>query len=708
MIKAQRDSIRLLQAALVAAIALPIALFVYAAWLGYASTQTIADGQIARTTDVINEHALKVFEAVERTIAEVNEIVREMPDDTVVTNEAQLHERLRRLSDASSQIKSIWIFDRNGFALVNSLSLPAGTTDFSDRDYFKVHVEKDIGTYVGSVLRPRRPFDGAPFFGISRRRFSANGEFTGVIQVSVLPEYFEGFYQKLEHEAGAYASLIREDGLILARFPPIDREARLAQQGPLFQSMLRQPERGRVTLVSAIDGTGRKVSYRKLADFPVFILAGLETTAIRNQWLSQLGGQLIFGFPATAALIGILVLALARTRRLYAEAAGRVAAEAALRQSQRLEALGQLTGGVAHDFNNLLMVIGGSAERARSRSEDAQVSRSLSMIEAAVKKGETLTRRLLSFSRGHTLAPRVIDLGECIASVQDVLRQSLRGNVQLDFKTPDHPLIAKVDPDELEIALLNLTVNARDAMPNGGSIFITLQTARLPDDASSGGLAGDFAVIEIVDTGSGIPAEVKERIFEPYFTTKADKGTGLGLSQVYGFAKHSGGGITVDSEPGKGTAFRLFLPLSTEALSSNKDAVAPAEILQSGGRVLLVEDNPEVAIIAADHLEQCGCTVLRAQTAEAAIEVLGKDKTIALVFSDIVMPGKSGLELGRWTRANRPGIPVVLATGYSEQASVAVSEGFPLLAKPYSFGALREVLARSGMKCQPDQSDTSS
>ena len=260
MVKAQRDSIRLLQGALVAAIALPLALFAYACWFDYRSVHDNADKQIARTTDVINEHALKVFEAVQRAIAEINEIVHDMPESSIIAREAELHGRLRRIAEGSAQIKSLWIFDRSGRALVNSLSYPADATNFADRDYFAAHVEKDIGTYVGKVLRPRPPYGGAPFFGVSRRRLSdeRNGDFAGVIQASVLPEYFEGFYEKLAREPGEYASIVREDGNLFARYPSLGRDAKLAEQGPLYQLMLSNPAAGKVTLISAIDGTGEQ------------------------------------------------------------------------------------------------------------------------------------------------------------------------------------------------------------------------------------------------------------------------------------------------------------------------------------------------------------------------------------------------------------------------------------------------------------------
>src|ERR1044072_8923572 len=252
MLKAHEQSIRLLQGVLVAAAALPALLFVYASWQGYNTTKAVADRQISQSRDVLNEHALKVFEAVNRSVAEINEIIRDMSDTQIAENAERLHNRLKRLADESSQIKSLWIFDLNGHSLVNSLEYPAPYQQFADRDYFKAHVARDIGTYVGQVLRPRPPYGGAPFFGVSQRRVSADGSFTGVIQASVLPEYFEGFYAKIGRP-GSYYSLVREDGLLLARYPGLGRDARLAQQGELLKAMRARPDEGILTLVSQID-----------------------------------------------------------------------------------------------------------------------------------------------------------------------------------------------------------------------------------------------------------------------------------------------------------------------------------------------------------------------------------------------------------------------------------------------------------------------
>ncbi len=694
MLTAQRQSVRLLQTVLAAAIALPLLLFCFAAWQAYKVNQRVAEDQIESSRDVLNEHALKVFEAVQRSIAEINEIIRDMSDDEISANERKLHDRLERMVGSSPEVKSFWIFDRNGHALVNSLSETAPAVDFSDRDYFRAHVDHDIGTFLGEVLRPRPPYGGAAFFGVSHRRIAADGSFAGVIQASVLPEYFEGFYAKIGKAPGSYFSLIRDDGLILARHPPLNQETRLPPQGDLLKAFHAHPTEGVLTLTSLIDGVRRRVSYLKLPELPVYVVSGLETAAIRDEWISQMSKHLIFGIPATGTLIIVVALALRRTTRLYEEAKRRQVAEAALKQAQRLEALGQLTGGVAHDFNNLLMVVGGSARRLRRANRNSKEQQALQMIEAAVQKGEGLTRKLLAFSRRQSLSPEVIDLPECVRSLRGVLEQSVRGDIEISIEAPAKKAISvKVDPDELEIALLNLSLNARDAMPEGGQIKITIGTTWvLAEDGPS-----ECAVIEFSDTGSGIPESIRERIFEPFFTTKAvDKGTGLGLSQVYGFVQQSNGTITVSSQVGAGATFRIVLPTCAEA-PRPKPAVSTEDRsdVVGGTTALLVEDHADVSLVAADYLEQSGCKVVHANSAEAAIEALNSRTDIGLVLSDIVMPGMSGLEFGRLVREFYPEIPVILASGYSDMAAVARAEGFTLIQKPYSPEVLEKIICEA-------------
>ncbi|MBI5130128.1 MAG: response regulator [Rhodopseudomonas palustris] len=694
MLTAQRDSLRLLRAILIASVILPIALFSYAAWLAYRSNDDSADRQIDKTRDIVTEHALKIFESVERSIAETGEIIRGMTDDQIRASEGVLHERLKRLADSSEQIKSMWIFDKNGRTLVNSLLDPSSPADFSDRDYFKAHVGNDIGLFVGRTLKPRAPYGGAPFFGVSVRRTAADGSFAGVIQTSVLPDYFEGFYAKVGREAGSYAALVREDGAILARFPTIaDGDLTVKTDGPIGRAMQNGSSEGTLTQVSALDGVERRVAYRKLPKLPVYVYAGLETQAIHKMWLAQLGAYLLVGLPATAALIAIVMLALARTRRLYEEAGRRTVAENALKQSQRLESLGRLTGGVAHDFNNLLMVVGGSVQKLRRRHNDLQDRKTFDMIDSAVAKGAGLTRQLLSFSRRHNVAAKLVDLGDSVTKFADVLRQSVRSDIAIAIEAPREPIIVEIDPNEFEIALLNLALNARDAMPDGGRITISIRTETLKNFGPRR-LSGDYAILGFADTGTGIPEDIRDRIFEPFFTTKSvDRGTGLGLSQIYGFIQQSNGAITVDSELGRGTRFDLFLPRSSERPTQDADVsdTTPQRVGKAS-TLLLVEDHPDVAAVATDYAEQCGFTVVRVGSAEDAIGLLNKRRDIDLVFSDIVMPGMSGLELGRLIREHHPETPVVLASGYSDRSASAMSEGFPLLQKPYTLDTLRKTL----------------
>jgi two-component system NtrC family sensor kinase len=254
----ERRSIWWLEAVLVASVLFPALIFCLSAWQTYEDVQRVADDQINRSRDVLNEHALKVFEAVERSIAEVNEIIRDMSDAEISANEERLHDRLQRMVDTSPEMKSLWVFDAHGRALANSLAFPAPPIDFSDRDYFKAHLDKDIGLHIGQVLRPKEPYGGLPFFSVSARRAAPSGVFAGVIQVSVLPEYFEGFYGKIGKISGSYYSLIRADGLVLARLPALDRDMSLPARGLLPTAMRNQPLEGFLQVKSLVDGIERK------------------------------------------------------------------------------------------------------------------------------------------------------------------------------------------------------------------------------------------------------------------------------------------------------------------------------------------------------------------------------------------------------------------------------------------------------------------
>ncbi|MCK1622783.1 PAS domain S-box protein [Bradyrhizobium sp. 160] len=359
-----------------------------------------------------------------------------------------------------------------------------------------------------------------------------------------------------------------------------------------------------------------------------------------------------------------------------------------LAESQKFDALGQLTGGVAHDFNNLLMIISGSLHMLKRGTDDkAKVQRAISAIETATKRGAALTNQLLTFARRQSVNPQAVDFAERIAAIREVLDAGVGSSVRLVFDISGEVWPIKTDVSELETALLNLVINARDAMPDGGTVTIGAHNVVLHEPP----LAGNFVAIDVSDTGFGIPDDVLDKIFEPFFTTKPiGKGTGLGLSQVHGFAHQAGGTIKVASELGKGTTFTILLPRADDAPSREP---AGASSFRGSGTVLLVEDNPDVASVSVGLLEQLGYSVRRVADAEAALLEIEKNG-VDFVFSDIVMPGKmDGLGLAQHLRQIRPGLPILLATGYSEVAA-GVRGDFPILRKPYEIHELSEAIAK--------------
>ena len=359
-----------------------------------------------------------------------------------------------------------------------------------------------------------------------------------------------------------------------------------------------------------------------------------------------------------------------------------------LAESQKLDALGQLTGGVAHDFNNLLMIISGSIHTLKKGAgSDVRTQRALAAIETATRRGAALTSQLLTFARRQSVNPESVDIAERLHAVREVLDTGVGSSININFDIPNKPLPVTIDITEFETALVNLVINARDAMPGGGTITVAARDHA--GEAETGGQ--DYVAVVVKDTGSGIAPDVLDKIFDPFFTTKpVGKGTGLGLSQVHGFAHQAGGTVKVRSELGQGTEVVILLPRMAGAQPSN-EIEAPEST--GSGTVLLVEDNPDVASVSVSLLEQLGYTVQRVADAEAALRAIEHDG-IDLVFSDIVMPGKmDGLALAQRLRQIRPALPILLATGYSD-AAVNASGEFPILRKPYEIHELSQAIAR--------------
>lgn len=358
-----------------------------------------------------------------------------------------------------------------------------------------------------------------------------------------------------------------------------------------------------------------------------------------------------------------------------------------LAESQKLDALGQLTGGVAHDFNNLLMIVSGSVHTLKKLvGDDPKGKRSIEAIETAAKRGADLTRQLLTFARRQRVNPESIQVDERIKSVFQVLSTGLGGAIQLDLAIEPDLWPVTADASEFETALINLIVNARDAMPDGGNVTIEARNGSADELPQ----IGDHVVIVVKDDGVGIPPDVVSRIFDPFFTTKpVGKGTGLGLSQVHGFAHQAGGTVSVSSQLGGGTSVTICLPRGTPETNTDNET----ENIAGAGKVLLVEDNPDVANASAGFLEQLGYSVRWVPDADAAIKEVERDG-IDLVVSDIVMPGSiDGLKLARVIRDMHPGLPILLTTGYSE-AALKVGSEFPILAKPYLIHELSRALEK--------------
>jgi PAS domain S-box-containing protein len=389
-----------------------------------------------------------------------------------------------------------------------------------------------------------------------------------------------------------------------------------------------------------------------------------------------------------------------RTRALEGEMQRREAAQAVVAHLQRMESLGQLTGGVAHDFNNLLTVISGNLQLIEMDLEDARLRRYLDEAVRAAEMGARLNQRLMTFAKQRRLTATAVNLNEQVIGVRELLRRSLGETVTLSTHLAESLWLVHVDPSEIENALVNLAINARDAMQDGGTLTVssanvTLEEGDVPSEA---GIApGPYVLLSVSDTGTGMTPDVKARAFEPFFTTKEHgKGTGLGLATIYGFVRQSGGYIALESQPGKGTTFRIYLPrLVKEATGSSSTGTGARPLPASGETILVVEDNVAVRRVTVERLKALGYRVEEAEDGRRAIERLEQGPAPSLVFSDVVMPGGlSGFDLAREIAKRWPELNVLLTSGFAADEAAEKGDGLEeieILGKPYS----QEALARA-------------
>jgi PAS domain S-box-containing protein len=377
----------------------------------------------------------------------------------------------------------------------------------------------------------------------------------------------------------------------------------------------------------------------------------------------------------------------------------RKAVDQQLRQAQKMEAVGQLTGGIAHDFNNLLMIIGGSLDLIYRRS--ANDARAIALLDAArqgVARGAKLNQQLLAFSRRQDMRTEAVCVSDLVPEFAHLLDRAVGETVKVSIMTEPVLWYCSTDPHQLETAILNLTINARDAMPDGGELTLTTANCTVGRAAAAGWEAapGDYVVVSVADTGIGMTPEIVARVFEPFFTTKEiGKGTGLGLSQVYGFAKQSGGFVAVDSAPGQGTKMMIYLPRTDPAETVPEQPWVPVTHPDGRGVVLLVEDDIGVRATTRALFNDLGYEVVEAANARAALAIIDGDDPITLVFTDVIMPGgMNGVELANEITQRQPDLPVLLTSGYTAQRLIpdSVTRAWPILRKPYTQADLSQAV----------------
>ena len=678
-----------LKAVIAAAALLPLLMLAGAVWYLHGQAKANAGFRIERAARVSEEHALKVFETNASLLSRTLDLLDDDSDTDLQAREAALHAQLKRMADGLPQLQGLFFINADGRLAATDRRYPAPRDiDFSDRVSFGHHRANGTQPFISDLLTSRST--GELFFDMSVRRSYADGSFGGTVSASMAPKYFADFYRELTGgDADLKIALLRADGAVLARWPKPPRAGDIAGVEASHMKVAAASGEVRAEPVSLPEGVSGLLASRQLKGHPVYVATWIEDAAIRAIWLRQaalLAGLMV---PVTIGLIWSARIALVRTRRaldaaeeLRAEVRQREQVEETLRQAQKLEAMGRLTGGVAHDFNNLLMIVSNNLYIVGRKHPQLQGSPPMASMERAVAAGAKLTRQLLSFSRRQPFRPEVITLQERMPAILDLIRPALGGSVTVLSDVASNTAPIEVDVAELELALLNLAINAKDAMPGGGK----LQIAALAADPVElpAGLSGPHVRLTVSDEGEGIAAEHLARVFEPFFTTKPPgHGTGLGLSQVYGFCQRAGGAARIESREGEGTRVHLYFPARPQLpIDPVVQDVAPEQKLKL--RVLLAEDNHEVASATVAVLESLGCTVHHVIDGDEARRELDSDvQRYDLLLSDIVMPGSlNGLALARHVRGAFPQLPVLLMSGYSESAAEASELRLDVVPKP--------------------------
>jgi signal transduction histidine kinase/CheY-like chemotaxis protein len=675
--------------------ALPLALFAVTAWNERERTLQVAERTAERTVVALHEHTLKVLETHELILGGVDHQIRGRSWSEIEQDE-ELWNTLIRVGRRFESVTAINLVDSAGRVRMTTTVYPAPLTMAADLDGYQAQRDGAAGTYIGV-----RDTDGGRLITLSQRRSTVDEGFDGIIHIAVPVSLFTTFWEQFTPTVAHVVPLVRADGLVIARYPAPDNPDYLDVSGPFLSRALVQP-RGTYTAHSLVDGVERLNVYAQIRDYPLFISFSIETRAILAQWREGLILYGLYAVLAAAALAGGAGVAMRRYQaqlaavqrwqdtadQLASEMARRESIEASLRQSQKMESIGQLTGGIAHDFNNLLMVVIGNLELIGKRlpPDDARLTRLVENALEGARRGTALTQRLLAYARRQDLKPEAVGIPELVQGMRDLLERSLGPQVRIETRFESEIPKVLVDANQLELAILNLAVNARDAMPDGGVLTIEVEKQSIREGADVS--PGDYVAMRLTDTGSGMDEETLRHAIEPFFSTKdPGQGTGLGLSMVHGLAAQSNGQFSLRSKPGQGTTAEILLPVATtEAGSGSRPPQsAPVDRRTNTKRltVLLVDDDLLVLMGTRAMLEDLGHDPIEATSGQEALEILDSHSNIDVVVTDQAMPGMTGLQLADAIRVQRPELPIVLVSGYAEVPDSVANTITARLNKPF-------------------------
>ena len=660
--------------------------------------------QMARLDMVFAEQTGRAVEAVDLLVTGAQETVQaQLPQLDGVD------EMLRRRIRGVRQLTAILIVDAAGQPIASTDPNRSATpADCVAALMARYRADPHAALLISP---PFRVADGRWNALLAHPVWAVGGNLNGMAIGSINLTYFEDFYRSVElNENGAIVLGLR-DGTVLARFPHVD-ETIGTNFGhlPPFTEILAHGIAGTLLMQSPVDGSTRITAIRALRAFPLAVMVSVEQQRLLSDWRRE-ALALIAGALSLGGAVVVLLLSLShRSReveqlldqthaahdraeqtkdRLLEQIAERERAEGALRQAQRIEAIGQLTGGVAHDFNNLLTVVLGNVDilqRRAARNETEGMSDRLAAIRAAAERGATLTGHLLAFARRQPLMPKAIDLNITIHGMRDLLDSALGLGTAINLRLAEELWPAMADQGQVELVILNLVLNARDAMPYGGTITIETTNHVLQQTKTADGPpAGDYVGITISDTGVGIPPETISRVFEPFFTTKPlGAGSGLGLSQVFGTARQSGGEVHIESAIGRGTAVTVDLPRAGTMPLRPPGDVQQQSLTGTSATILLVDDDDQVRAVTAAMLQDLGYNVRHVDCGEAALMVMAQDAGIDILLTDLVMPGMNGSRLAALARSSHTDLSVVFISGYADQIEGALEPGDRVIRKPFT------------------------